>query len=315
MPSASSKRTRTPDLTPPLGPKLALRVPVLAASGTFGYGEEIADLADCGALGALITPTVTSEACSGNLMPRTMETPAGLLHALGTPNPGLKMFLADRLPRLNALPCPVIVNIQGHTEAEWARLAEALTAAGGPVALELNLASSQEHAGYPSEAEQLKAMKTAVAAARAATMLPLIAKLPAAGADIGLAARAVAEAGADVIAVSQAFPGAAVRLSGRRFRFPGVVGGLSGPCIKPLALYQVWRAAQAAGIPVLGGGGILNAEDALEFLLAGASAVAVGIANMIHPTAIAQITDDIRDYLAAEGIAELSSLVGAANRE
>jgi dihydroorotate dehydrogenase (NAD+) catalytic subunit len=247
-------------------------------------------------------------------MPRTAEATAGLLHAGGLPNPGLEHFIQEMLPNLSELPCPVIVSLLGETAEEWAQLAAACASAPNIVALELNLtplpllAAERAQDLLPTEAEQHSHMTAAIASARAVTDLPLIAKLPAAGVEIGLAAQTAAAAGADVIAVSQAFPGVAVRLNNRKLRFAGVVGGLSGPCIKPLALYQVWRVAQAAGLPVIGSGGIMNGEDALEFCVAGASAVAVGIANMIHPTAIAQITAEIRHYLYQNGLPGIAAL-------
>jgi dihydroorotate dehydrogenase (NAD+) catalytic subunit len=319
MSAASAKASASPDLTTALHPGLTLSCPFVAASGTFGYGEEVADLADPGSLGALITPTLTIAARPGNPMPRTAEASAGLLHAVGLPNPGLKAFLSERLPRLRALSCPVIVSIAGQTAGDWTQLAAELSAAGGLAALELNLMpldfqlAERSRSAPPGEEAILRAIAEATQAARRATPLPLIAKLPSVGAEVGTAARIAAEYGADVIAVGQAFPGIAVLLNGRRFRFPGIVGGLSGPCIKPLALYQVWRAAQTAQVPLLGAGGIMTAEDALEFLLAGASAVTVGTANLVHPAAIARLAADLTAYLAGQGHASLHAFLQAAS--
>jgi dihydroorotate dehydrogenase (NAD+) catalytic subunit len=319
MPAASARNAASPDLTTALHPDLTLSCPIVAASGTFGYGEEIADMADPASLGALITPTLTVDARPGNPMPRTAEASAGLLHAVGLPNPGLKAFLSERLPRLRALSCPVIVSIAGRTASEWTRLAAELSAAGGPAALELNLMplefqfAERSRSAPPGETAILKTIAEATQAARHGTPLPLIAKLPSIGAEVGTAARVAVESGADVIAVGQAFPGIAVRLNSRQFRFPGVVGGLSGPCVKPLALYQVWRAAQTAQVPLLGAGGIMTAEDALEFLLAGASAVAVGTASLVHPAAIALLAADLTAYLASEGHSSLHAFLHAAS--
>lgn len=292
-----------PDLRVSLGTSLTLPTPVVAASGTFGYGDEVADLADIALLGGLITPTLTVLPRAGNPMPRTAETTAGLLHSLGMPNPGLSRFVSDRIPRLLALPCPVIVSIYGETTEEWQMLAEALDAAGVG-ALEMNL-SVLSLAG---EAEILAGIERAVRAVRSVTLGPVIVKLPAANVEIGAAARAAESAGADAIAVSQGFPGVAVRMSSRRFRLPGVAGEVSGPCIKPMALYQVWRVSQVVQCPILASGGIMTGEDALEFLVAGASAVAVGIASSIHPTAIARITAEIAEYLATHNLASTAEL-------
>lgn len=296
------------DLTTRLSPSLILPSPILAASGSFGYGEESADLADCRTLGALITPTLTHSPRTGNPMPRTVETAAGLLHSLGLPNPGLQAFLAHRMPALRALPCPVIVSILGESDSEWRQLAAELTQASGILALELNLTplilldAARTRQNLPTETALLQEISQTVSVVRSATELPLIAKLPPLGIDPARAAQAAADAGADVLAVGQSLPGIAVRLSVRRFRLPGVVGGLSGPCIKPLALYQVWRVRQSVTLPVIASGGIMNAEDALEFLVAGASAVAVGVANLIHPTAIAKITREMNAYLDAHSL-------------
>jgi dihydroorotate dehydrogenase (NAD+) catalytic subunit len=273
--------------------------PVLAAAGTFGWGDELTDLADVGTLGALITPTMTWLPRDGNPMPRTAETSAGLLHAYGLPNPGLDGFLTDRLPALRALPCPIIVSLLAETPEEWMHMAAAIDEAGGPVALELNLTplpllcADRSQEPLPSETALHQRIQAAIQAVRTGTALPIIAKLPATGVEIGAAAQTAEAAGADVIAVAQAFPGIAVRLSQKQLRFAAGAGGLSGPCIKPLALYQVWRVAQCVSLPILGGGGIMTAEDALEFFIAGAHAVAVGIANTIHPTAVEQIAKEI----------------------
>jgi dihydroorotate dehydrogenase (NAD+) catalytic subunit len=316
MSAESAASQPSPKLAVRLGARLALPTPIIAASGTFGYGRELADLADPGRLGALVTPTVTHSPRPGNPMPRTAEATAGLLHATGLPNPGLERFCAEILPALSALGCPIIVSILGETPEEWALLASTLASMGIAAALELNLTPlpllSYEHSGapLPTEAELHAQIAAAVTAVRAASSLPLIAKLPAAGVEIGAAAQTAERAGADVIAVSQAFPAVAIRLSSRAPRFPGVVGGLSGPSIKPLALYQVWRVAQATELPVIGMGGIMTGEDALEFFVAGASAVAVGIANTIHPTTIERITAEVGRTLQQYNFADPSQLRG-----
>lgn len=309
------------EMTISLTSSLALRSPVLAASGTFGFGTEVPDLTDNSGLGALITPTLTVEPRAGNPMPRTVEAHSGMVHALGLPNPGIESFVQEIAPSLWDRPYPVIVSVWGETAEEWERLAEALTAAGDAAGLELNLTPAcllfSERSAEPplSEAAQLERLAAAVRTVRRVTALPLIAKLPAAGIEIGMAARAAEQAGADVIAVSQAFPAVAVRLSAHAFRLPGVVGGLSGPAVKPLALYQVWRAAQCVQVPILGSGGIMTADDALEFLMAGASAVAVGAASLIHPAACTHIHRGIRQYCSEHGIERLDALTGAALRQ
>lgn len=252
-------------------------------------------------------------------MPRSAEASAGLIHANGLPNPGIEAFLAADLPRLRALPCPLFVNMHGETAEEWRILAERLTAAQGVVALELNLTPTSLHSdGFPrgevpDEAKTLAYIQESLQAVRAASPLPLIAKLPNLGAEIGIASRAAVAAGADAIAVSQAFPAIAMRLSAGRFRLPGVVGGLSGPAIKPLALYQVWRVAQSVAVPVIGTGGVMNSEDALEFLMAGATGVGLGIANLIHPNAGKQVLADIRGWMERNKTTTMRDVIGKAN--
>ncbi len=299
--------------------RLILSAPFLASAGTFGSGKELADLADYSALGAVTTPTLTVAPRSGSPMPRTADVTAGLLHATGLPNPGLEMFLETKLSALRALPCPVIVSILGTTSEEWALLARTLTQAGVVAAIELNLtplalldadlslSPDEFEAAFYGDALGAHIVES-IQAARAATDLPLIAKLPPVGIEIGEAAQLAAAVGADCINVTQAFPGIAVRMSGRSFRFPGIVAGLSGPALKPLALYQTWRAAQAVTIPVIGGGGIMSGEDALEFFVAGASAVGVGIANMISPCSIARISREVAVYLEQHTIPTVSDL-------
>jgi len=308
------------EMTTSLTSSLTLQTPVLAASGTFGFGNEVSDLTDAAELGALITPTLTVDARAGNPMPRTVEAHSGMLHSIGLPNPGLESFVQEIVPALRDRPYPIVVSVWGEDREEWERLAEALTQTGVVAGLELNLMPANrlfvERRSEPplSESRQLEKLAATVAAVRRVTELSLIAKLPAVGMEIGMAAQVAEAAGADCIAVSQAFPGVAVRLSAGGFRLPGVVGGLSGPAIKPLALYQVWRVAQCATVPIIGSGGIMTADDALEFLMAGASAVAVGVATLVHPAACAAITQGIRRYMTHNGVDDLSAVVGAALR-
>jgi len=308
-------------MTTSLTSSLVLSTPVLAASGTFGYGAEVLDLTDTAELGALITPTLTVDPCPGNPMPRTVEAHAGMLHALGLPNPGLESFIRETVPMLRDRSYPVIVSVWGDETDAWMHLAEALEETGVVAGLELNLMpanmlfTARSGAAPFAESAQLETLATTVSAVRCATRLPIIAKLPSMGLEIGMAARVAEEVGADCIAVSQAFPGVAVRLSAGAFRLPGVVGGLSGPAIKPLALYQVWRVAQCVTIPIIGSGGIMTADDALEFLMAGASAVAVGVASLIHPATCASIIQGIRSYMTHNGVEDLNAVVGAASRQ
>lgn len=306
-----------PDLTTRIAGTLVMPTPLIAASGTFGYGNEVTDLTDLSGFGALVTPTLTLEPRAGNPPPRTAEVFGGLLHSTGLPNPGLHAFLSEYLPRLYDLPCPLIVSMHADAPEEWARLAGALSGARGIAALEANLTPSPllfaERAAerMPSEGALAEWIHTAVQRICAVTSLPLIAKLPAAGIDIQTAIEACA-GGIAAVSVGQAFPAVAVHPGRGRFRFPGVVGALSGPAIKPLALYQVWRAVQATNLPVIGGGGVLSLEDALDFFRTGATAVAVGLAGLIHPDTIPRLTGALRHYLNDRQMSDLSVLRGTA---
>jgi dihydroorotate dehydrogenase (NAD+) catalytic subunit len=307
-----------PELTTTLGPRIRLRSPLLAAAGSLGLGDRVADLADYSALGALVTATITPEPREGNPPPRTAEASAGLVHAAGLPNCGIDAFLTTVWPGLTEMNCQVWVSIAASSPGEWAAAAERLEGAGVPV-IELNLApewiwnSAGGRIAPGSENEILKWIGETVAAVRSVVSMPIVAKLPAIGAEIGAAAVAAVDAGADLLCVSSAFPAVVVRPAARSFRFPGVVGALSGPAIKPLALYQVWRAAQAVRVPIIGVGGVMTYEDALEMLLAGASAVGLGTALLIHPNAAARILSDLRAHMLESRLSSLGPLIGAAN--
>ncbi|WP_269148099.1 hypothetical protein [Chthonomonas calidirosea] len=276
---------------------------VLAASGSLGWGDTLEGLVEAHRLGGFITPTLTLPPREGNPMPRTAEASAGFLHANGLPNPGLERFLDEHLPRLRALGCPLIVSLLGTTASEWVELAKELGRARGITALELNLTplplldAMQASAPFPSEAALHRQISEAIQSVREVTSLPLIAKLPAVGVEIGHAAVTAQNAGADVIAIGQALPGVAVRLSARSLRFPGGVGGLSGPCMKPVALYQLWRVRRMSALPVLASGGIMTLEDALEFFLLGAEYVGVGVGCAIHPNLAVRLADELESYL------------------
>lgn len=282
---------------------LTLTSPILLASGTVGFGTETADLATLNNVGAIVTPTLTSAPSVGNTMPRTAEATAGLIHSLGLPNPGIAVFLLDWLPCLQSLHCPLVASVHGETLAEWQALVTKVSIEG-VTAIELNLSLPNTN----GEANILRCIQESVAMARKSTSHPLFVKLPSINVEIGEAARIAEAEGADVIVVGQAYPAVAVRLSNRSFRFPKVVGELSGPAIKPLTLYQVWRTVSSVKIPVVGGGGIFTVEDVLEFLIAGASAVSLGIANTIHPNRVNEINDGLLRYLEENDIASLQAL-------
>jgi len=289
---------------------LELKNPVLTASGTCGYGQELEAFTNLSLLGAIVCKTVTRHPRAGNAPPRTCETAAGMLNAIGLQNVGIECFIAEKLPYLRDLGVPVIVNLAGESVEDFAFLVRALSAESGVAAIELNIscpnvAHGLDFATDPSLTEEV------IAHARAATHLPIIAKLSPNVTDITLIARAAEAGGAHALSLVNTFVGMAIDIRTRRPRISNISGGLSGPAIKPLALRAVYRCAQVVQIPLIGIGGIMNANDALEFLIAGASAVQIGTATFVQPNAAVGIIHGLQEYLAANNIADVSQLVGS----
>lgn len=288
---------------------LLLKNPVMTASGTFGYGEEVAHLVDLTKLGAIVCKTVTRAPRAGNAPPRTCETSAGMLNAIGLQNVGLDVFLQTKLPYLVRCGAPIIVNVAGETVEDFAYLCSQLGEQEGIAALELNIscpnvAHGLDFATDPGLAEAV------VAGAKASTHLPLLVKLSPNVTDITVIARAAEAGGADALTVANTFVGMAVDVRTRRPRLSNISGGLSGPAIKPLALRAVYRCAGAVSIPIVGVGGITTARDALEFIIAGASAVQVGTATFVQPGAALGVIEGIADYLQENDLVGLDALVG-----
>lgn len=294
--------------------RLVLRNPVVAAAGTFGFLHEYLPYVHPEELGAVVLKTVTLKPRAGNPPPRIAETPAGLLNAVGLENPGVDVLVDRILPSLREYPVPVIVSIAGFTLEEFHVLAARLSAVPGVAALELNISCPNVKAGGMAFGVDPETAAAAVAAARRGTTLPLIAKLTPNTVDIAAVARSVVEAGADVISLINTLKGMAIDLARRRPLLGSVFGGLSGPAIKPVALRAVWEVYEAVDVPIIGMGGITTWQDALEFILAGATAVGVGSANLVNPRATAEIAAGIEKYLADHGLEDLGSLVGAAHR-
>jgi dihydroorotate dehydrogenase (NAD+) catalytic subunit len=296
-------------LTTQLGP-LKLQNPVLTASGTFGYGDEMADWVDLKQLGGLICKTVTRRPRAGNAPPRTCETSSGMMNAIGLQNVGIERFLREKMPFLRDCGTQVIVNVAGETVEDFAFLCRALSEEAGIAAIELNIscpnvAHGLDFATDPALAEDV------VAHARRATSLPLLAKLSPNVTDISLIARAAEAGGADALSVANTFVGLAIDVRTRKPRLSNITGGLSGPAIKPLALRAVWKCANSVEIPIVGVGGIATANDALEFLIAGARAVQVGTATFAQPGATMAIIEGINSYLDANGLADVGEVVGS----
>ncbi|MGH9748990.1 MAG: dihydroorotate dehydrogenase [Candidatus Polarisedimenticolia bacterium] len=298
------------DLSVTLGP-LRLRNPVVAASGTFGYGTEFDSYLKLSELGGFVTKGLSLEPRRGNAPPRTCETAAGMLNAIGLANVGVEAFLEDKLPRLRGCGTAVIANVFGETRDEYVAVARRLNGAAGLDALELNLSCPNTDKGGIAFGVSPPVIKEVVAAVRrAAPDLPLIVKLTPNITDIAVAAAAARDGGADILSLVNTFLGMAIDLRTRRPALDNVVGGLSGPAIKPLALYLVQRVYRAVSLPIMGMGGIASAGDALEFILAGSAAVQVGTASFAEPGATVTIVRGIADWCRSEKVPAVRDLVG-----
>ncbi len=292
---------------------LELANPVLTASGTFASGREYADFIDLKRLGAIVTKGVSLEAWEGNAAPRIAETSSGMLNSIGLQNPGVEEFCATDLVWLaeNAPGVPVIVNVSGHTVAEYAAVIERLDRESHVDAYEVNISCPNVDAGGMAFGTDCAAASEVTAVCRAVTNRPLIVKLSPNVTDIVEVARSVEAAGADGVSLINTLLGMAIDAKTFRPRLARVVGGLSGPAIKPVALRMVWQVAGAVSIPVVGMGGIMTAEDAAEFMLAGATAVAVGTANFVDPTSTVRIVDGLAELCHARAIRSVKDLTGA----
>ncbi len=304
-----------PSLSVDLG-TLRLANPVLVASGTFGYASELAGMVDLARLGGIVTKTVTVKPRPGNPPPRIVETPAGMLNAIGLQNVGIDRFVVEKLPYLAELDPVALVSIMGYTTGEFVALAERLDDLPGVDGLELNLSCPNVAYGAGSGAKMFahepELTAEAVGAVRAVTSLPVIAKLGPDVADIAAIGRAAEDAGADALAVMNTIPAMVIDLEKRRPVLANVTGGLSGPAIRPLAVRLTYQLAGAVNIPVVGIGGIMDHRDALQFLLAGASALQVGTATFTNPRAALEVLDGLRGYLRDTGVERITDLIGAA---
>ncbi len=302
--------TPSPDLTVKIG-SLVFANPVMTASGTFGYAREFADLVSLDLLGAVAVKGISLQPRAGNPPPRVVETASGMLNAIGLENVGVDRFISEKMPFLRQCGCKVIVNILGDSIEEYALLAGKLTGIEGIDALEINISCPNVKKGgvaFGTVPEMAAAVTTAV---KKSTDLPVIVKLSPNVSDIVAMAKAVADGGADALSLINTLIGMAIDVHSRRPKLANIIGGLSGPAVKPVALRMVWQVASAVSIPIIGIGGIGTAEDAIEFLLAGATAVQVGTANFYNPAATEQIIDGISDYLRAQGEPSVQSIIGS----
>ncbi len=309
LPLAPCSPLEQPDMAVRIG-SLEMKNPVTVASGTFGYGPEYADLVDLDRLGAVTVKGVCTEPHIGNSTPRTFETPGGMLNAIGLPGPGAQGFIKKYLPFFASYRVPLIVNIWGRTVEDYARVAEIFNEQSRINALEVNVSCPNVKEGGALYGTDVKLFRTVVDAVRAQTQKPLIVKLAPNVADIKVFARAAEESGADAVAIMNSYPAMAINIETRQPQLANRTGGLSGPAIKPIAIKLVWEAAKAIKIPIIGMGGIYTPEDALEFIIAGATGVAVGTASFTDPSTAVRVIDGMETWMAAKGIGSIMELKG-----
>jgi dihydroorotate dehydrogenase (NAD+) catalytic subunit len=298
------------DLSVQIG-SLTLKNPIIAASGCFGYGVEYADVVDLSSLGGVAVKGLFLAEREGHFAPRIVETPAGMLNAIGLQGIGVHRFIDEKLPELRARNAAVIVNICGTTIDEYVELARILSDAEGVAALELNISCPNIKEGGITFGCSLTGAFDVVSAVRKATRLPVIPKLTPNVTDVASFAKASEDAGADAVSLVNTFLAMAIDIETRRPRLSNVVGGLSGPAIRPIAVRMVYECRQAVKIPIIGMGGIASARDAIEFMVAGATAVQVGTANFVDPFIWPKLLDGIRDYLERHKIDRVADLVGS----
>ena len=307
--AAKTPRETSVNLAVNLG-GLAMKNPVTTASGTFAAGMEYSDFVDVSALGAVTTKGVSLNGWEGNASPRIAEVPSGMLNSIGLQNPGVAHLKSEELPWLREQGATTIVNVSGHSFDEYVQVIEALEDA--PVdAYEVNISCPNVDAGGMTLGTHVPSVEKVVSLCREATSRPLIVKLTPNVTDITEIARAAEASGADAISLINTLLGMAIDVKRRRPVLARVVGGFSGPAVKPVALRMVWQCSKAVSVPILGMGGITTGTDAVEFILAGATAVAVGTANFMNPQATVDVIDDIIDYCEEQGVNDVNDLIGA----
>lgn len=308
-----TKKTGTPfkpNMAVTIG-KLKMANPVMVASGCFGYGEEISKFYPLNRLGAVVVKGTTLEPRPGNPTVRMAETPAGMLNAIGLQNVGVEAFLQEKMPFLRKTGVPVVVNINGKTVEEYAELAARLEGQTGISALEINISCPNVKEGGIEFGSNPQAAAKVVSAVRKATTHTLITKLSPNVTDVKAIARACVDAGSDALSAINTLVGMAINAKTRRPVLKNVTGGLSGPAVKPVGLRVVYQVHEQVKVPIIGMGGIVTGEDAVEYLLAGATAVAVGTANYLEPRAALNVADGIREYMVENNVRDVATLVGA----
>lgn len=290
--------------------KIRMKNPVMTASGTFGSGQELSDLVDINRLGAIVVKGTALKPWKGNPYPRTVETPAGMLNAIGLQNDGVDDFIEKKLPFLRQFDTPVIVNVVGQSVEDYAEVARRLDQAEGVSGIEINISCPNVKEGCMVFGTTAHGTAEVVRAVRESTSLTVITKLSPNVTDVVEMARAAVDAGTDALSLINTLLGTAIDPWTRKFRLANITGGLSGPAIKPVALRMVWQVAQVVDVPIIGMGGIVTGLDAVEFLLAGADAVAVGTGTFVNPTATVEVAEGIASYMEKMGIDDVRELTG-----
>ena len=293
-----------------IGGGLVLDNPVMTASGTFGYGEEFADIIDLNRLGAIIVKGTTLNHREGNPYPRMAETPSGMLNAVGLQNKGVDYFINNIYPRIKDYQCKIIVNVSGASIDDYVAVCEKFMPLERVDGIEVNISCPNVKQGGMAFGTTCEGAASVTAAVRKAYSKPMIIKLSPNVTDIASIAKAVESEGADAVSLTNTFLGMAIDVEKQAPILSTITGGLSGPCIRPIAVRMVWQVAKAVNIPVIGLGGIMNGRDALEFMLAGANAIEVGTANFINPAVTVEIVDYMTDYCKRHGIEDINDIVG-----
>jgi dihydroorotate dehydrogenase (NAD+) catalytic subunit len=301
---------RYPNLSVTIG-KIKLKNPVIVSSGTFGFGEEFEDFYDLNHLGAIIPKGISLKPMVGNPPPRIFETEGGIINSIGLQNPGFQAFIKNKLPYYRNLKTHLIINFFGKSQREYIELARRFDSVPGISGLEMNISCPNIKRGGIVFGTDPQMAYRLVQAVRKATTLTLIVKLSPNVTDIALMAKSVEEGGADAVSLVNTFRAMAINIHTRKPELGNIIGGLSGPAIKPIALRMVWEVSQAVNIPIIGMGGIMNAEDAIEFILVGASAIQIGTANLINPKTGIEVIHGIKKYLVQNKINRIQKLIGA----
>ena len=301
--------TQNPDLSVKIG-KIKLKNPVIVASGTFGFGEEYEDFLDLHHLGAIVPKGISLKPMLGNPPPRIFETEGGIINSIGLQNPGFEDFAKEKLPYLKKIKTHVLINFFGNTQKEYVELAKRFDELPGISGLEMNISCPNVKQGGIIFCTDPKTTYQLVRAVRKSTKLTLVVKLSPNVTDIALMAKSSEDGGADAVSLVNTFRAMAINIHSRKPELGNIIGGLSGPAIKPIALRMVWEMSQRVRIPVIGMGGIVSAKDAIEFILAGASAIQIGTANLVNPRTGIEVIDGIKKYLAENKMSRLREIIG-----